>query len=95
MWFTESLKSELQAVRTLQKSQWSFWEECDVHFGKVDDRITKLKLVAFFKPFGHQECKWMSFGVSSAPKAFERIIALILEEFQEAGIRMNAVFNLD
>lgn len=53
----ENLKSELQAVRTLQKSQRSFQEECDVHFGKVDDRITKLKLVAFFKPFGHQECK--------------------------------------
>lgn len=66
-----------------------------MRFGKVDDRVTTLKLVAFIKPFGHQERKWMSFGVSSAPKTFERIIAVILEGFQEAEIRMNAVFNLD
>lgn len=37
----------------------------------------------------------MSFSVSSAPKAFERIIALVLEGFQDTEIRMNAVFNLD
>jgi len=66
-----------------------------MHSGKVDDRVPKLKLVAFINPFGHQECKCICFGVSSAPKAFERIIALILEGFQEAEIRMNAVFNLD
>ncbi|KAJ7413347.1 hypothetical protein WISP_91333 [Willisornis vidua] len=78
-------------------SWWSFLnlEDPNMHLGKVDDRITKLNLVPFIKPFGHQECKCMSFGVSSAPKAFERIIALILEGFQEAEIRMNAVFNLD
>lgn len=66
-----------------------------MHAGKADDSVTRLKLAAFTKPFGHRECKRMSFGVSSAPKAFERIIALILEGFQEAEIRMNAVFNLD
>lgn len=66
-----------------------------MHFGEVDDKITTLKLVAFIKPFGHQERKWMSFGVRSAPKAFERIIALVLEGFQDTEIRMNAVFNLD
>lgn len=51
--------------------------------------------VAWLKPFGHQECEEMSPGVCSAPKAFQRIIALILEGFQAAEIRMNAVFNLD
>lgn len=54
----------------------------------------ELKFVAVVKPFGHRECKRTSLGVSSAPKASERIIALILEGFQEAEIRMNAVFNL-
>lgn len=58
------------------------------------DRIMELKFVAVVKPFGHRECKRTSLGVSSAPKASERIIALILEGFQEAEIRMNAVFNL-
>lgn len=89
------LTSEPQAARTSLKQQQSFWEEHDVHFGKVGDSLAELKLVAFIKPLGHQECKRVSFGVSSAPKAFERIIALLLEGFQEAEIRMNAVCNLD
>lgn len=58
------------------------------------DGIMELKSVTAVKPFGHWECKRPSLGVSSAPKASERIIALILEGFQEAEIRMNAVFNL-
>lgn len=37
----------------------------------------------------------MSFGVLLLRHLKENIIALILEGFQEAGIRMNAGFNLD
>lgn len=63
--------------------------------GKAGGGSTELELVALPKPFGHQECEGMSPGVRSAPKALQRIIALILEGFQAAEIRMNAVFNLD